>query len=202
MTLLRSVPFLGSLAVATLFAIESSAADRETAPTTPSPTAIEPTHKHRLVLGAGYENSWFHGGADGHYDDTFSRPGGHVGYAYRFVKGFELGGDVSFHSGMVILLAPSIRGYFTIGSGDPVEVGFTARPSLLVASGYSHTWIGPALSFGPDVRVWVSDDIGLQLSGEALGGHGSTDKSPDEVYLHDDAGFLAYGGSLSIVWRN
>jgi hypothetical protein len=201
MTLLRSVPFFATLAVTTLFAIEGAAADRDYAQTMATPSAIEQTHKHRFVLGGGYEKSYFSGGIDGHYDDKLSLPSGHLGYAYRAVKGLEVGGDASFHSGMVLLLAPSVRGYLSIGEGDPVEVGLTARPSFLIAWGYSRTWTGPALSLGPDVRIWMSDNVGLDLAGEAIAGGGSTEKEPDNPYLRD-AAFLAWGGSVSFVFRN
>jgi hypothetical protein len=203
MTPFRSLSFLGIVAAATLFAVESSAADRDDAQPTASLPSVAATHKHRLTLGGGYETAIFNAGIDGHYNDSFDRPNANFGYAYRGLRGAEMGVGVSNHSGSVWLLAPSIRGYIPIGSGDPVELGLSLRPSFMVASHFDHTWTGFALSAGPDVRVWVSDEIGLQLSGEGAVGGADTKRSrdnPNETYLSGSM-FAMLGGSLSLVWR-
>jgi hypothetical protein len=93
------------------------------------------------------------------------------------------------------------RRSFGIGSRDPVEAGDTAHVGGMIVFGSSHTWVGWSVTAGPDVHVWMSDDIGVQLSGEATMGAGYTSKDGPENAYFNDAMFLVLGGSVGLLWR-
>src|SRR5882724_4611329 len=117
----RWLGFLAPLALTAAVASESRAAESEmlqpkVAPTQGEhaqvevePPQLEPPSHHRLTFGAGFANTYFQGGIDGHYGDKLQRGSGHVGYAYRFARGFEFGADVAFYTGFVVLPAASVR---------------------------------------------------------------------------------------------
>lgn len=166
-------------------------------------TAAEEPAKHRIFLGAGPSAAYFQGGMDGHMERSGVFASGWAGYAYRIVRRLELGADVTVFPGEYSAVFPGarIRGYLPVGSGDPVEIGLSGRVALSVLSTSSYTWIGYALSAGPDVRFWLSDDVGLELSGEATAGGGSTSAPESSDYHSKSAGFVSLGGSASVLFR-
>jgi len=186
-------PFVYAVTIAgVLLASESRAAED---------VPEQPSH-HRISMGAGGAVTYLQAGIDGHYTDSYPRGSGRFAYAYRVVRGLELGGDLAFYTSPVVLPAASVRGYIPIGAGDAVELGLSGHVGMFIYPYLSHTWLGWSAWAGPDVRVWVSDAIAVQASGEAVLGSGSTPhdhNDPAEVYI-SDAFFAALGGSLSIVW--
>jgi hypothetical protein len=162
--------------------------------------------KHRIFAGVGDSAVWFRGGHDGHMEESGLRLSGSAGYAYQFVRRLELGGDVTVFPGRYSYVLPGVRvrGYLPIGSGDPVEIGLSGRIAVSVMSNLSYTWVGFGYSLGPDVRVWLSNNVGLQVSGEASANGGSTSGENTQEYYDyhtERAGLFFIGGSLSVLFR-
>jgi hypothetical protein len=165
-------------------------------------TAPEALHRVGLAVMGG--PAYLIAGSDGRDRDKSPRAGARVLYAYRPVRGFEVGADLGFlvgkEVGVVVLPAGTARGFVGIGARDPVELGGTAHVGAMVLAGSSNTWMGWAVTAGPNVRIWVSDDIALQLAGEATLAVGYTSQSADDPYA-TDAEFLMLAGSAGILWR-
>jgi hypothetical protein len=149
---------------------------------------------HRLSLGGGLAAAYFSRCREGRCggDEKGIQGSAVVGYGYQVARSIELGGNVTLFSGCPVCVLPtaSVRGYTAFGVDDVVELGLNGRLGMFVALHESGPFVGLGMSLGPDIRVWVSDHLGMQISGEGtLGGS-------------DGAVLLALGGSLAAVWRN
>jgi hypothetical protein len=105
------------------------------------------------------------------------------GYAYRVVRGLELGGAFTTAiTNFPVLLMPagSARGFLTFA--DIVEIGLTARVGLLLVPANGD--VGYALSGGPDVRIWASRAFAFQVGGSAsLAGGASRDPNHEIAFI-------------------
>jgi len=104
------------------------------------------------------------------------------GYAYRVVRGLELGGALTTAFTYPVLLIPAgtVRGFLTFA--DIIEIGLTARVGLLLAPDYGD--VGYALSGGPDVRIWASPAFAFQVGGAAsLAGGASRDPNHEIAFI-------------------
>ena len=104
------------------------------------------------------------------------------GYAYRVVRGLELGGAFTTAiTNFPVLLMPagSARGFLTFA--DIIEIGLTARVGLLLGPEYGD--VGYALSGGPDVRMWVSPAFAFQLGGSASFARGASREPNHEIHF-------------------
>lgn len=170
------------------------------------PAPVDDGQRHRLMFGGGVAHSSYAAGY-GFYTDKegATKSAVHLGYAYRPVRGFELGGEVRL-IGAVDVFLPSltVRGFGAV-AGEHAELGLSARPGMMVLhvvtrGDQADTWVGPAIAFGPDLRVWPSRNIGVQLSadvtfGTGVGSHDPRGERSDSVF------FSALGASLAIVLR-
>jgi hypothetical protein len=158
---------------------------------------------HRLSLGAGLATAYFSRCRDGRCggDEKGLQGSGSVGYGYYVAPKVELGAALTVMSGCKVCLLPagSVRGRIPLRANSGVELGVNVRMGLFLALHTSGPSVGLGMSLGPDVRVWVSDHFGMQISGEGtLGGSKSTDAGDS----NDGAVLLALGGSLAAVWRD
>jgi len=76
-----------------------------------------------------------------------------------------------------------------VGPRESFELGLTARAGGYALLASQQRWLDPGFSAGPDGRLWVSNDIGLQLSAEAIMGISA-------------ATYLGAGGSFTVFWRD
>ena len=164
-----------------------------------------PPGPHRISAAIGYAS------ADGNKDiEGDHRVAEHAGsfraaYTYRLVKGFEFGGNLSYWtsegSGInAFLPSAHIRPFIPIA--DVVEIGLTARAGVCIwpQSGQgTGAWVGPALSAGPDVRVWLTRDLGLEIAGDVTIAGGTGPEQPNLVSR--TAGFMAAGVFAGALYR-
>ena len=102
------------------------------------------------------------------------------GYAYRVVRGLELGGAFTTAiTNFPVLLMPagSVRGFLTFA--DIIEIGLTARGGLLLGPEYGD--VGYALSGGPDVRIWAAPALAFQVGGSASYASGASRDPNHEI---------------------
>jgi hypothetical protein len=122
------------------------------------------------------------------YEDpsTFFRGG----YAYRLVRGLELGGAVTTAVTHSVLLMPAgtARGFLTFA--EIVEIGLTARVGLLL--GPEHGDVGHALSGGPDVRIWASPVFAFQVAGSGTVARGAS-RDPNHEMVHMTLAAVDFG---------
>lgn len=104
------------------------------------------------------------------------------GYAYRVVRGLELGGALTTAITHPVLLMPAgtARGFLTFA--DIIEIGLTARVGLLL--GPVDGDVGHALSGGPDVRIWPSPAFAFQVGGSASLARGASRDPKHEIAFY------------------
>jgi hypothetical protein len=194
-TLERSLCAVAGATLTALVASDSRAADSD----------AEPAMRNHFLFGGGVATTFFQGGTDGYFTEKgVAQSYGRVAYSYYLLRGLDVGGDLHFFTGYELLPAVSIRGYLPLGADDAVELGLSGHLGMLILERSPRTWLGWSTSAGPDVRVWISETVAVQLSGEAAYGTGSSSgrhEVPSDSFVKNDL-FLALGGSLSLVWRH
>jgi hypothetical protein len=102
--------------------------------------------------------------------------GGRADYLYLMSPQIELGGGIAYFPVdrfTSVFVASGILRAALLGDEWPVGLALSLRLGSMVmmqAGGYlGHDTftLGPAAAVGPDVRIWVSDLIGFQLSADA-----------------------------------
>jgi hypothetical protein len=125
-----------------------------------------------------------------------------LGYAYRLINGF--GADASYWtsegSGIdAIIPSVQLRPFLPVGR---VALGLTARAGLLIwpqSGGGTGAWTGLALSGGPDARVWLTHELGVQVAGDVTFANGTGPSQPNLV--SETAWFGALGAFAGVVYR-
>lgn len=147
-----------------------------------------PDYRHRLGAAAGASL-------------TLVAPGDNLGtglllrpqYAYRLVRGLELGVGVTYWSMTgeaamadrfyAFVPALSVRPYADLNEARTIELGLSlsAGLSLLFARSSSDPWVGYGLAARPDVRVWSSSRFAFELGveGSFSRGYRDTDFDPE-----------------------
>jgi hypothetical protein len=158
--------------------------------------------RHRIsgALGLAVVNSFFSELGKQGSKEEFQFRGA---YSYRMVTGLELGGDVGYWKG------PHSKGFMTTFRVRPyvplkrdVELaanfafGVFMRPQSI---GTPRGWIGDAWSIGPEVRVWISQGVGVGGSIEAS--EGCVRGSPSSFGATPRDCFVAVGVALGVVGR-
>jgi hypothetical protein len=125
----------------------------------------------------------------------------HAGYGYRVLNGLEIGADIGiFSGGPVILPMAYLRPYAPLAQGR-VEIGFDVRLGLfLLPNLYSK--VGGSFALGLDARVWLTDNVGLQLSAEGMLCKGpDREGGPDVEEDGPQVSFIALGTTVAAVFR-
>ncbi len=127
------------------------------------------------------------------------RGSAHVGYGYRVARGLELGADMAIYpDNFVLLPTVYVRPYIPLAN-DRFELGFNARAGLfLVPNTYSK--VGESFGLGLDARVWLTQNLAVQLSMQGVGATGPSREVPTEDES-GQVGFLALDTNLAAVFR-
>lgn len=137
-----------------------------------------------------------------------------LAYGFRALKGFEIGGDLSYwymyrlpyedSSYHYVLPAVVLRPYLPLGSAEQLELGFDVHAGALIMHiDGPGTWTGVGVVVGPDARVWLGRRWAVQLGAEfAAGtGHNPSDRVTNTQSLNPRQGFLGLGFFLGCVAR-
>ena len=124
-------------------------------------------------------------------------------YAYRVLTGLELGGGVGYWGGPYTKgFMPTFRVRPYLSPSDDVElgahvaVGMFLRPS---GAGTPRGWLGEAWSIGPDVTVWLSRGVGMEVAIDAS--EGCVRGAPSSFGVTVPDCFVAIGLELGVVGR-
>lgn len=171
-------PFACIQALSLLLPAPARAGEAADGSVEPGPTVAE--RRHRVSFSLGY--AAVDGNKDIEGDHRIARNAGNLraGYAYRPLAWFEAGADLAYWttatSSAIQAAIPSlvIRPFVPIG--EHVEIGLSGRVGAVLwpqTDAGTGVWIGPAFSAGPDVRVWITDVVGLTLGGDVTAAHGT-----------------------------
>lgn len=173
--------------------LKAANADERSAPT-----------NHRLAVQIGPALSGNGADVDGHYGDKAYALGSRLQYYYRFVRGFEGGGSLSYwlnvyRGGTFHVFVPDVtlRPYLPLMPEDTCEIGLDAHLGFLamVIPGIPGIWSGVAASAGPSVRLWIDPRFAVQAAGEITiaRGNNPSDFRGTGLYVRNDGGFVALG---------
>lgn len=200
---LRFTTFRRFACIQAVFLSISALARAEDAPDARlAPSVRVAERRHRIQFSLGYAAADGNTDVESDHRNVHGLAGLRVGYAYRLLSFFEAGADLSYWTSDVQAAVPSavIRPFVPIG--DRVEVGLTGRVGVLIwpqTGEGTGVWVGPALSAGPDVRVWIDDAFGLLVAGDVTTAHG---KGPGILNMvNERAWFMAAGGFVGAVVR-
>ena len=126
----RILQFSAVLSLTVFFASESRATE---GPTEPPKSEVARLSRHRLSFGGGAAATYVTYGKDGYYQYTDGVAAiVRAGYAYRLVRGLEVGAGLGFYTDSLVFPAASVRAYLPLGNSDAVELGVWARPGMLL----------------------------------------------------------------------
>lgn len=188
-----------------------SVAGEHTAPVARGP------HRLRLALGGGVATTFVDD--DGHWKDSGVTWSLSAGYAYRALPHLELQAGLSL-SGFfypdptelrqtIVLPRFGVRPYLGaksvevglgVGIGAYVLVLSNAPPaSGPPEAGRPLGYLGFHVYFAPDVRVWVSRRVALEIGVEGVFGRANDQSSMGGWYLRRDSMLVSGGGSVGVV---
>ena len=173
-----------------------------------------PSNRLGVMLGLGLAVDSV--GVDGNYENSLFGFAAGLSYGFRILSWLEVGGRAAYWNNSVrktafhtLFAGVDARPFFSIGPRGVVEIGGTLvigglvmylpdafdPPATRSPSPLSETWAGPAVSFGPDVRIWMGSHWGLQSSIESTFGkaEASVDPAVQGLYLSKSGAFGALG---------
>lgn len=110
-----------------------------------------------------------------------------LGYSFRIARRIEIGTDLRYwhaeahpiHHGEVgvideFVFAVNIRPYIPLSSGDQVELGFGIHVGVdrMTVRDVSGSSVGMVVSYGPDLRVWLTENFAFEVGVEGIMGSG------------------------------
>jgi hypothetical protein len=131
------------------------------------------------------------------------------GYAFRAVRGLELGADfgylVSSTEGRALqVMLPSVllRPYMPVGPYDYGEIGLSVRMigAAAFVAGAPGPWTGLGLSVGPSVRMWQSRHLAFQFGGEFMFVTGRNPGIVGDIIFDPDGRLVSLTATFTILF--